>query len=749
MRIAQVVTYISADGAFGGPVAVAVAQCVELARQGHEVDLYAAWDGIAAVEAPGVNLRLFKVSRGTHRSLTAIFSLALVRTLRRERRHYDVFHLHFGRDATSMSAWSVLSRRQSNVVLQPHGMITPDTRAAVRFLDGLIVKRALRGARVVLSLTDRETQGLTAIAGPSASIHRIDNGVPFSSDVTFDRPSNPDVVLFLARLHPRKNVMRFAEAARLARDAGLEARFRVVGPDEGDLPALESFVQQYDLQGYLEYGGSVGPGGSRRELAAAAVYVLPSEREVYPMTVLEAIAAGTPVVLSRDCGLSPELERASAAVVTEPKPHLLLDAVTKLLHDPESRRSLADRALSFGSSHYSIEAVVESLIKIYEDDSTSVRSERAPRVAIIQPYVPEYRVALWSSVIEELAEKGIEAKVFWGASRHTLDAISVRGDLTTPTWSVRVPAFELRWSRHFPPVVFRRLPAGWRRPAVLLTEMQVTNANAWVAALRSIQIVTMGHGASGTTTQSQLSNLLESRQNRLAKHVLTYTPEGRNTVKTLTGLPLERITSFDNATDTDRLRLALKGVTRTDFDHFAAAHGVSANAKIALYVGALEPYKRIDLLVAAAEQVFRSDPDWHLVVAGDGSERPLVERLAAESGRVTILGRVGQDGFAVPARHASLIVNPGRIGLLAVDALTIGVPILTTATAQHAPEYSYLQPDEDVVTAGDTAEEFARTWAAFSEQSDKSDRDVPSAKRSASIIAGVLLSVARGGRCIR
>src|SRR3954447_18573803 len=288
MRVAQVVTYISADGAFGGPVAVAIAQCVELARRGHEVDLYAAWDGVAAVEAPGVTLRLFRTKdRRRGLSLTRVTSIRLLLDLRRRRSYYDVFHLHFGRDAVSMSTWLVLHRRRAKAVLQTHGMVVPDDRIAVRLVDWLIVIRALRTARAVLALTEQEANGLISIGGALRNLRRIDNGVAFPAAPEIDRPASPRVVLFLARLHQRKNVLQFAEAARLARLAGLAAKFRVVGPDEGDLPALQEFITRHELRGYLEYGGSVGPGGSREELAAASVYVLPSYREVYPMTVLE------------------------------------------------------------------------------------------------------------------------------------------------------------------------------------------------------------------------------------------------------------------------------------------------------------------------------------------------------------------------------------------------------------------------------------------------------------------------------
>ena len=379
------------------------------------------------------------------------------------------------------------------------------------------------------------------------------------------------------------------------------------------------------------------------------------------------------------------------------------------------------------------------------DRGARPRATRPVRVTITQPYVPEYRLGLWGPLIAELRDQGIEAHVFWGGSQRTIDAVSVRGDLTTPEWATRVPTIEIRWSRRFPPLTFRRLPRAWRRSTMVLTEMQVTNLNAWWALLRRIPVVTMGHGASGTTTGSALGTTIESVQNRLAHHVLTYTPQGRQDVHRMARLPLARISSFDNATDTSRLRAALETADDRQYDRFRDTHEIPSDAKIALYIGALEPYKRIDLLLDSARHVFGIDPSWHLVVAGEGSQADAVRELADSTANVVMLGRIDPSRFASVAKQARVILNPGRIGLVAVDALTMGTPLLTTKGAQHAPEYSYLREDEDVITSDDSTTAYAAAWLRMQARPEAlADRPVLDSRRSASIIAGVLTATARG-----
>src|SRR6478735_802081 len=103
MRIAHVVTYVSADGAFGGPVAVAIAQAEELARRGNDVHFLAGWDGVATLQIPGVDVRLFATK---HRApgLSGLSAPGLRRFLGRHRDSFDVVHVHLGRDLVTLPA---------------------------------------------------------------------------------------------------------------------------------------------------------------------------------------------------------------------------------------------------------------------------------------------------------------------------------------------------------------------------------------------------------------------------------------------------------------------------------------------------------------------------------------------------------------------------------------------------------------------------------------------------------------------
>lgn len=361
-RITHLVSYVSQDGAYGGPVAVAMGQVAELARRGHEAEFLAGWDGFQDVGIPNARVTLVSVRR-IGPGFGGLVSPKLWSLLLRKPSPRDVFHVHLGRDPISLiSAWILFLKRIPYVV-QTHGMIMPRRSITVRLLDAAITRRVLKSARRVLVLTTVEANGINSICRGDAKVELIPNGITPAPRQPTERQTNR--ILFLARLHPRKRVMAFAEMCRHLVEAGVQFTAHVVGPDEGDLASLRDYIQEFGLSRTLTYEGPVGPGESVQWLASSAVFVLPSVGEVFPMTILEALAAGTPVVTTEDSGLASMLVKLGAAAVTDGSPQELATQVAKLLRDEGYRSSLIHQGYRAVEQELSIGAVVTQLETAY------------------------------------------------------------------------------------------------------------------------------------------------------------------------------------------------------------------------------------------------------------------------------------------------------------------------------------------------------------------------------------------------
>ncbi|GAA4166176.1 hypothetical protein GCM10022286_30420 [Gryllotalpicola daejeonensis] len=361
------------------------------------------------------------------------------------------------------------------------------------------------------------------------------------------------------------------------------------------------------------------------------------------------------------------------------------------------------------------------------------------RVAITQPYVPAYRFPLWDLVVSTLADQGVETRIFFGGDAAQLALRAERGDGVEAPWAEQVAVKTVAVSNRLPKLRLRRLPRDWQH-ALLVTEMEGANLNAWAAAAGRKPFITFGHGRSYTSDEGGLSMRVETALNRRARHVLTYTEAGREAVLERTGRSPAAVTAFRNTTDTTALRRILEATTPTDTAAFELAHGIPANAKIALYLGAVNRHKRIDLLIDAAERVFAADPDWWLVVAGSGEHLPQLKTLADRTGRVVLLGQAGPADYAPAARVARLLVNPGRIGLVAVDALVMGLPILAARNDLNAPETEYLAEGKDVVTVDADSDALARAWLGWAVPRTEGPSDsLPTIEGAAAAISSVIL----------
>jgi glycosyltransferase involved in cell wall biosynthesis len=365
MRILQVVTLLSPDGAYGGPARVALNQSAELMSRGHDVTVAAATRGYRVVptELDGVPVRLFASQTlvpGT--GLAGMGAPALSWWFHRTGRSFDVVHIHFARDLVVLPVAVAARRYGIRYVLQTHGMVVPSSHPLAAPLDAVWTRGVLRDAGAVFYLTAQEREQLGAVARTRLRLVRLGNGVP-DYPAAAQRPGPPEV-LFAGRMHPIKRPLAFVEMAKALLDAGVDAQFTLVGPDEGEGPALRAALKG---DSRISWEGALAPAAMPRRMAAASVYVLPSVRDAYPMSVLEAMSIGLPVVVSAGSGLAPLVERTRCGVVTYPEPPALATAVESILADRSLARTMGERARETVRAELGMHAVGDRLENVYTE----------------------------------------------------------------------------------------------------------------------------------------------------------------------------------------------------------------------------------------------------------------------------------------------------------------------------------------------------------------------------------------------
>lgn len=368
MRIIQVATLITPDGAYGGPVRVAVNQTRALLNAGHEVVMAAAARGFKGVlpnTFDGVPAKLFPARNIPKLGFAGTFSPSLLEWLRRAAQTADVLHIHMGRDFVTLPAAAIAARRGTPYVTQTHGMIAPSSHIFSGPVDAFWTKRALNGANRVLYLTNTERSGLLDLGTNEQKLQELPNGVPA---LTAPSPLSRDVeVLFLARLHTRKRPLMFIEMAKRLQARFPAARFVLVGPDEGEGSSVRSAIAASGMGDRLSWEGPVEPHDAAARIGKSSIYVLPSIDEPFPMAVLEAMSLGKPVVITDTCGLADAVTTAGAGVVTGPDIESLTTAVADLLASHPKRQETATNAQRLARERFGMDAIVRKLSEIYSE----------------------------------------------------------------------------------------------------------------------------------------------------------------------------------------------------------------------------------------------------------------------------------------------------------------------------------------------------------------------------------------------
>ena len=359
---------------------MAMNQARELVKRGHEVTVVTS-DVLAIhpkqhvtvreTEMDGVYINYFP-TRIVMPRFPALISFELWKWLKQSIKDYDVVHVHFARDWIPVAVAREANRQGVRVFLQPHGMLgrTDGIRTT---LDRLLISRLLERATGVLPLQETEQRSIASIS-PNANTIIVPNGVTMQYS---GRSWNADAlsrrtVLFLARLHPRKRVMSVIEAARLLMKSGHRIRFRIVGPDEGDLSRAQQRVREYSLENSVEFVGPLAHDQVAEEFVNASLYVLPSVDEPFPMTVLESMALGVPTIVTEGIHIRELLERHHAAMVVPPNPQSIAAGIKELFTKPDLAMQLSENGKRLITNELTIDQVAARLESIYQGTHADV-----------------------------------------------------------------------------------------------------------------------------------------------------------------------------------------------------------------------------------------------------------------------------------------------------------------------------------------------------------------------------------------
>lgn len=377
MRVVHVTPYFAPAFRYGGPPQSILGLCRGLRSAGVDIEVLTtrangdreiSSDVVRRGDYEGVPVRYLELSFPRRYFNASGLSDALRQTLT----SVDLAHLH---GLWSFPFWAAVREcRRAGVpfVVSPRGMLDRGSFGHHRWRKTLLYwareRKNLRGAAFLHATSTSEKENLERLSlGPE--IVCVPNGVTPPATAPDGRfreklglADNDGLVLYLGRLHPMKRLDLLMSAVERVRTAKPSAHLVLAGPEDG-LDVRELTRRASDPR-RVTWVGELASEEKWALLSEADVLVSCSDSESFGMSVVEAMAMGTPVVTTKTCPWE-EVQKARAGFWVSQSAHDIADAILKLLREQGEARAMGERGKKLVHERYQWPAIGRAMSAHY------------------------------------------------------------------------------------------------------------------------------------------------------------------------------------------------------------------------------------------------------------------------------------------------------------------------------------------------------------------------------------------------
>jgi glycosyltransferase involved in cell wall biosynthesis len=279
----------------------------------------------------------------------------------------DIVHINSHLFLSNYQAAKVACSLGLPVVVTVHGVMASRSlflRTLQRVYLWTVARSLFNSAKAVICLTENDASAVAELIGGYHKISVIPNGV----DLDLFKPSSKKIeglITWIGRLVPEKGLIYLLRAMRDVIREVPNARLLVIG-DGISRNKLMSLSRQFGLADNVEFLGAIGRMEVAKILSRASVFAFPSLREGLPLSVLEAMSCGVPVVGSDIPGVNDLIDNGVTGILVPPRDQMALArAIISLLKNYERQRVMGLAARHTIVNKYSWSSVIQKLSDVY------------------------------------------------------------------------------------------------------------------------------------------------------------------------------------------------------------------------------------------------------------------------------------------------------------------------------------------------------------------------------------------------
>ncbi|NJM69141.1 MAG: glycosyltransferase [Scytonema sp. RU_4_4] len=384
MQVIQIIPSISLI--YGGPSQMVLGLAPALARQGVEVTVLTTDSNgdfgqkpldvplNCPIEQDGYKIIYFRCAPFRRYK----FSLDLLRWLNRHADEFNLAHIHALFSPVSSFAATVCRTQKLPYILRPLGTLDPaDLRKKkqLKQLYAAILERSNLAGAAGLHFTSTQEAKVSERFGVSTRDLVIPLGInPIKKageeEVRSKLGISKDIplVLFMSRIDPKKGLNLLLPALETLLSEGFDFHFVLAGTnpqDPGYEEKIKLQIQASELRSHTTITGFVTGELKSALLQAADIFVLPSYYENFGIAVAEAMAAGTPVLISDQVHICQEVRDSESGWVSATDVLELISILRIALQNPSERQRRGLCAQEYALKNYSWDAIAHQTIQAY------------------------------------------------------------------------------------------------------------------------------------------------------------------------------------------------------------------------------------------------------------------------------------------------------------------------------------------------------------------------------------------------
>jgi len=329
------------------------------------------------------------------------------------------------------------------------------------------------------------------------------------------------------------------------------------------------------------------------------------------------------------------------------------------------------------------------------------------KIVIFQPMLKQYRVPLFEQMGQLLSEQGHQLRVVCGSPPLHEQSKGDNVFIGSGYCLIENSRWFLNGKLHF---LHHALSHILWADFIVTEQANKHIHNYLLIIFRLIGVKHFAYWGHGQNRQGNPNSLREKIKKKLSTQCdwwFAYTQGVANYVTTL-GYPSTKITVLNNSIDTSEFKQALIEQAPENIARFKQQLAINDNARIGLFCGSLYKDKKLKFLLTAALKIHQKNPNFMLLIIGNGTDRTLVEEFAKQHSFIKYLGSLFGEQKALAFKSAEFFLCPGATGLAILDAFSAALPYFSCDDANHGPEIDYLENGINGVMTATLEDDYAQ-----------------------------------------